>query len=99
RTEQSERRARGRAARKGARAVSPKKTPPKRIAAPMREQVTLEFPHNALLAGLAGTHQKHFVRLEQKLGVRLSTRGNLIGIEGADDPRARAAAVLRALYA
>jgi len=65
----------------------------------MREQVTLEFPNNALLTSLAGAHQKHFVRLEQKLGVRLSTRGNLVGIEGADEPRARAAAVLRALYA
>jgi phosphate starvation-inducible PhoH-like protein len=65
----------------------------------MREQVTLEFPNNALLAGLAGAHQKHFVRLEQKLGVRLATRGNLVGIEGADDARSRAATVLRALYA
>jgi phosphate starvation-inducible PhoH-like protein len=65
----------------------------------MREQVTIEFPNNALLAGLAGAHQKHFVRLEQKFGVRLATRGNLIGIEGADDARDRAATVLRALYA
>ncbi len=73
--------------------------PPKRVATPMREQVTLEFPNNALLAHLAGAHQKHFVRLEQKLDVRLATRGNLVGIEGAPDARSRAAAVLRALYA
>jgi phosphate starvation-inducible PhoH-like protein len=78
--------------------LTQKKTP-KRIAAPMREQITLEFPNNALLAGLAGAHQKHFVRLEQKFGVRLAMRGNLIGIEGAEDARARAATVLRALYA
>jgi phosphate starvation-inducible PhoH-like protein len=79
--------------------LSPKKIQKRPAAAPMREQVTLEFPNNALLSGLAGTHQKHFVRLEQKFGVRLATRGNLVGIEGPDDARGRAATVLRALYA
>jgi len=62
-----------------------------------REAVTLEFPDNALLAGLSGPHQKHFVRLEQKLSVRIATRGNLVAIEGI--ARERAASVLRALYA
>ena len=61
------------------------------------QSVTLEFPDNALLSGLSGPHQKHFVRLEQKLGVRVAMRGNLVGIEG--DARDRAANVLRALYA
>ena len=64
-----------------------------------REQVTLEFPDNALLAGLSGAHQKNFARLEQKLGVRVATRGNLIAIEGSVEARERAAVVLRALYA
>ena len=36
-----------------------------------REQTTLEFPHNALAANLAGAHQKNFVRLEQKTVVIL----------------------------
>jgi phosphate starvation-inducible PhoH-like protein len=62
-----------------------------------REAVTLEFPDNAVLAELTGPHQKHFVRLEQKLGVRVAMRGNLIAIEGA--ARECAASVLRALYA
>jgi phosphate starvation-inducible PhoH-like protein len=62
-----------------------------------REALTLEFPDNGLLAGLAGPHQKHFVRLEQKLSVRLAQRGNLVAVEGAG--RERAAQVLRALYA
>ncbi len=66
---------------------------------PTREQVTLEFPDNALVASLAGAHQKNFVRLEQKLGVRIAMRGNLIGIEGSSDARGKAAGVLRALYA
>ena len=57
-------------------------TPTKKKAAP-REQVTLEFPNNALLAVLEGTHQKNFARLEQKLGVRVAMRGNLVAVEGA----------------
>jgi phosphate starvation-inducible PhoH-like protein len=64
-----------------------------------KEQVTLEFPDNALLANLAGAHQKNFVRLEQKLGVRLAMRGNLVAIEGAGELRERGAAILLALYA
>jgi phosphate starvation-inducible PhoH-like protein len=51
------------------------------------------------LAALGGAHQKHLVRVEQKLGVRVAMRGNLIAIEGAPEARERAAAVLRALYA
>jgi len=70
----------------------------KKTAAP-REQVTLEFPDNTLLAGLAGVHQKNFVRIEQKLSVKVSSRGNLIAVEGAPESRDRAAGVLRALYA
>jgi phosphate starvation-inducible protein PhoH and related proteins len=62
-----------------------------------REVLTLEFPDNGLLAGLTGVHQKHFVRLEQKLGVKLAMRGNLVSVEGIE--RDRAANVLRALYA
>jgi len=64
-----------------------------------REQVTLEFPDNHLLTGLAGAHQKNFARLEQKLGVKVATRGNLVALEGPPEARDRAAAVLRALYA
>ena len=62
------------------------------------EQLTLEFKRNALLPGLAGSHSRHLVRLEQRLGVRIAMRGNLIAIEGAPDAREQAAAVLRALY-
>jgi len=64
-----------------------------------REQVTLEFPDNKLLASLSGVHQKNFARLEQKLGVRVATRGNLVAVEGPQDARRRAISVLRALYA
>jgi phosphate starvation-inducible PhoH-like protein len=66
---------------------------------PLREQVTLEFPDNSLLAGLAGAHDKNFVRIEQKLSVRVASRGNLVAVEGSVEQRDRASAVLRALYA
>jgi phosphate starvation-inducible protein PhoH and related proteins len=63
-----------------------------------REQVTLEFRRNGLLPALAGNHSRHFVRLEQKLGVTVATRGNLVAIEGEPGAREHAASVLRALY-
>jgi phosphate starvation-inducible PhoH-like protein len=62
------------------------------------EQLTLEFKRNALLPALAGSHSRHLVRLEQRLGVKIAMRGNLIAIEGAPGAREQAASVLRALY-
>ena len=62
------------------------------------EQLMLEFKRNALLPALAGSHSRHLVRLEQRLGVKIAMRGNLIAIEGAADARERAAFILRALY-
>jgi len=64
-----------------------------------REQVTLEFADNAALAALGGAQHRNFVRIEQRLGVRVAMRGNLVAVEGAPDARERAASVLRALYA
>ncbi len=63
-----------------------------------REQVTLEFKRNALLSSLAGSHSRNLVRLEQKLGVRLAQRGNLISVEGTPELRERVTTILRALY-
>jgi phosphate starvation-inducible protein PhoH and related proteins len=62
------------------------------------EQLTLEFKRNALLPALAGNHSRHLVRLEQRLGVKIAMRGNLLAIEGAPEAREQAAAILRALY-
>jgi phosphate starvation-inducible PhoH-like protein len=62
-----------------------------------KTQITLEFPGNKLLAALGGAHEKNFARLEQALDVRISSRGNLVAIEGAN--RERAAAILKALHA
>ena len=44
--------------------------------------VTLHFDNNALLAVLLGDHDRHLVRLQQGLGVRLSCRGNRVAIAG-----------------
>jgi phosphate starvation-inducible protein PhoH and related proteins len=76
--------------------LSPAQTTGKRAA---REQTTLEFPDNVVLASLGGTHQKNLVQIEKKLGVRVAMRGNLLAIEGPTKAREQAAAVLRALYA
>jgi len=59
--------------------------------------LTLEFPDNKKLAALGGAHGKNFARLEQALGVTLTSRGNLVAVEGAG--RERAATILKALYA
>ena len=71
---------------------------PRHAKTSLGEQLTLEFKRNALLPALAGSHSRHLVRLEQKLGVKLAMRGNLIAIEGSPDSREQAAAVLRSLY-
>jgi phosphate starvation-inducible PhoH-like protein len=44
--------------------------------------VTLQFADNTLLPLLLGDHDRHLVRIEQALGVRMSCRGNRIAISG-----------------
>ena len=61
------------------------------------EQVTLEFADNKLLAALGGPHEKNFARLEQRLNIHVTQRGNRVAITGAD--RHRGATILSALYA
>jgi phosphate starvation-inducible protein PhoH and related proteins len=63
-----------------------------------REHVTLEFRRNSLLPLLAGSHGRNLVRLEQRLGVRLAQRGNLISVEGPPGAREHAATILKTLY-
>jgi phosphate starvation-inducible PhoH-like protein len=61
------------------------------------EQTTLEFGNNKLMAALGGPHEKNFARLEQRLDVHITQRGNRIAVNGKD--RQRAATILSALYA
>ncbi len=62
-----------------------------------KNQITLEFPDNKKLAALGGAHGKNFARLEQALGVNVTSRGNLVAVEG--EARERAASILKTLYA
>ena len=59
---------------------------------------TLQFGDNTRLAVLLGDHDRHLVRLEQGLGVRLSCRGNRIAIAGDPGRVALARSALTALY-
>ena len=52
--------------------------------------ITLQFNNNTLLPLLLGDHDRHLVRIEQALGVRLSCRGNRVAIAG-DASRVNAA--------
>jgi phosphate starvation-inducible PhoH-like protein len=61
------------------------------------EQVTLEFADNKLLSALSGPHEKNFARLEQRLDLNITQRGNRIAVSGV--ARGRGAAILSALYA
>jgi phosphate starvation-inducible PhoH-like protein len=60
--------------------------------------VTLHFADNALLALLLGDHDRHLVRVEQGLGVRLSCRGNRLAIAGNPARVEAAQAALGSLY-
>jgi phosphate starvation-inducible protein PhoH and related proteins len=52
--------------------------------------VTLHFRDNMLLPLLLGDHDRHLVRIEQAMGVRMSCRGNRVAIAG-EAPRVEAA--------
>ena len=65
---------------------------------PAPRTATLQFSDNARLALLLGDHDRHLVRLEQGLGVRLSCRGNRIAIAGDPGRVALARSALTALY-
>ncbi len=54
------------------------------------KSVTLQFGDNLLLPLLLGDHDRHMVRIEQAMGVRLSCRGNRVAITG-DTARVEAA--------
>ncbi len=60
--------------------------------------LTLHFPDNTLLSLLLGDHDRHLVRIEQGLGVKVNCRGNRMAISG-DPTRVEAAqAALNGLY-
>src|SRR5208337_512534 len=60
--------------------------------------VTLQFSDNTLLPLLLGDHDRHMVRIEQALGVRLSCRGNRVAIAGEPGRVDAAQAALEGLW-
>ncbi len=70
---------------------------PAAAAAPSRA-VTLHFPDNTLLSLLLGDHDRHLVRIEQGLGVRVTCRGNRMAISGEAQRVEAAQQALNGLY-
>jgi phosphate starvation-inducible PhoH-like protein len=70
--------------------------------APMRERpgetAHLRFADNKLLPALFGAHDRNLARIEQALGVTLSSRGNELAIDGTPTQVEAAEAVLRSLH-
>ncbi|MBY0335401.1 MAG: PhoH family protein [Acetobacteraceae bacterium] len=65
---------------------------------PESRSVTLQFDDNALLPLLYGEHDRHLARIEQKLGVRLNSRGNRLTISGSPERTEIAETALRNLW-
>ena len=65
---------------------------------PHGKAVTLQFSDNTLLPLLLGDHDRHMVRIEQALGVRLSCRGNRVAINGEASRVDAAQAALEGLW-
>ncbi len=61
-------------------------------------QLRIEFEDNRLLPALFGEHDKHLAQIEQRLGVSLLNRGNVVDISGSSDAAAVARETLIRLY-
>jgi phosphate starvation-inducible protein PhoH and related proteins len=68
--------------------------PPNPVEAPLH----LQFDDNTLLPMLFGEHDRHLVRIEQKLGVSLLSRGNRVAVSGPPSAAERARDALLFLY-
>ena len=60
--------------------------------------VTLQFDDNALLALLYGEHDRHLAQIEQRSGVRLTSRGNRVSIVGEEEGARVAELALKSLW-
>ena len=65
---------------------------------PEQRSVTIQFDDNGLVPLLYGEHDRHLARIEQRLGIRLGSRGNRVTIAGAAGQTETAEAVLRDLW-
>jgi len=58
----------------------------------------MSFEDNRLLPALFGQHDRYLARIEQRLGVNLSSRGNVVVVGGTRAARETARAVMTRLY-
>ncbi len=63
------------------------------------EPLVVDFDDNRLLTALFGEHDRNLARIEQMLGVSLTSRGNRVAISGSKGSRDAACEVLTELYA
>jgi phosphate starvation-inducible PhoH-like protein len=63
-----------------------------------RDNTTLVFDDNRLLAALFGEHDEHLALIEHRLGVAITPRGNRISVKGPQMARDAAQAVLTSLF-
>ncbi len=72
--------------------------PTARLSSGPNRAITLQFADNTLLSLLLGEHDRHLVRIEQLLGVRVSCRGNRVAIAGDGERVEAAQTILKELY-
>jgi phosphate starvation-inducible PhoH-like protein len=56
------------------------------------------FENNSLLTPLFGEQDKHLLKIEEKLGVIITSRGNVVSVSGKPDHVAQAETILESLY-
>ena len=64
----------------------------------MSVTIRMSFDNNALIAQLYGNHDRHLVRIEQLVSVKLNARGNQLDIVGSVDDAPVAQKALTGLY-
>lgn len=69
-----------------------------RTAEPDSRPLLVDFDDNRLLARLFGENDRHLARIERRLGVTVSSRGNRVAIGGPSGKRETARALLNNLY-
>jgi phosphate starvation-inducible protein PhoH and related proteins len=62
------------------------------------KQILLTFQDNKLLPMLFGDQDKNLARLEEKMGVSTSSRGNTVAISGKEPEISKAKEILQGLY-
>jgi len=60
--------------------------------------ITLEFEDNSHLPDLYGAHNSYLARIEQKLGVNFTVKGNILVIEGTPAARESAKQIIAGLH-